>query len=147
MYEVRYIKDLDIPKFIYVRDMGNYNKLPRPYRTSNQHEFRRKFSNNIPSYIETRQIKFSKKEKTTDVTIMYFHDMAFALVFDSKWHLRGNDVVYDEPVKYIKIGCEHEMVELSKEVCTSRNIPWYGMYWHVFECSKCGLINAHDSSG
>ena len=49
---------------------------------------------------------------------------------------------------WIKEGdwCDHETRELSYETCKSRDIPHHGMCWHVYECTKCGMIRAYDSS-
>ena len=36
--------------------------------------------------------------------------------------------------------------ELNPDECRMRDISHFGRCWHVVECSKCGKVNAYDSS-
>jgi hypothetical protein len=147
MYEVRYLKQGTEPKFAYIKHMNmNEGRLPIPYSVTTVHEFRHQFSNWTPSYVEYRTITIRKTRMSAK--IFYFHDVAYAMVFDSKWHLnKEGKKVYNKPILYYKIGCEHDYKELSTEQCAERNLIHYGMCWHVYACDKCGMIEAQDSSG
>jgi hypothetical protein len=147
IYEVIYIKQGKEPRFKYIKYMNlGLNKLPVPYKTVNIHEFRFKFANYTPSYVEHRHVEI--KGRILSAKIFYFHDVAFAMVFDKSRHKnKDKKMVYDKPILYYRIGCEHKYKELSKEVCTKRNLVHFGTCWHVYECVTCGMIDTKDSSG
>ena len=50
-------------------------------------------------------------------------------------------------VRYFKFSqCEHNYVGLSYDECKQRGIYHAGRCYHVSVCSKCGYVNAVDSS-
>jgi len=130
------------PKWI--NDMGNHNKLPEPNKEVTVNEFIHKHSSYSPNNIEFRQIKMGERYQNTH--IYWFDDRGIAIVWPGKWTLKGNDIVYTEPIRYFRLGCEHKYKELSIDECKKRNINHEGRCWHVDECSVCGRIEAYDSS-
>ena len=119
-------------------------KLPIPYKTINVHEFRFMFANYVPSYVEHRHIDI--KGRILSAKIFYFHDVAYAMVFDKSNHKnKDKKMVYDRPIIYYRIGCEHFYRELSKEVCAKRNLVHFGASWHVSECNICGMIRTGET--
>lgn len=140
MYEVIYIKKGKEPKFQYVKHMNlNGERLPVPYRIATVHEFRKQFADCVPSHVEYRTIIIRKEHMSAK--IFYFSDCAYAMVFDLKSHMnKDNHLVYDKPILYYKIGCEHNYIELTKEQCFERNLIHFGLLWHVNLCKKCGMI-------
>lgn len=50
-------------------------------------------------------------------------------------------------LRYYAFGCDHSFEEISVTDCKARDISHYGMFCHVYECSKCGRLEQVDSSG
>jgi len=44
------------------------------------------------------------------------------------------------------LTCMHEYAEISQAQCKKRGIQHWGSCWHVYACTKCDRITAHDSS-
>ena len=124
--------------------MGNYNNLPTPNKEVTVDEFISTHAYYSPNNIEFRQIRFGERIQNTH--IYWFHDKAFAIAWPNRWTLKENKMIYTEPVRYYRIGCDHEFKELTRDECRARNIPHEGRCWHVVECPKCGQMDAYDSS-
>lgn len=139
-YEVRYIKNKNTPRFQYIKYMNiGEERLPVPYRKGTIHEFRTAFSDATPTHVEYRKIIIRKVKMSAK--IFYFHSEAFAMVFDGKSHMNKDEhLVYNKPILYYRIGCEHNYTELTTEQCTERNLVHLGSQCHVYLCGKCKII-------
>lgn len=140
----------------WVEDMGSFNSLPKPIRKSNFQEFLHVYKHAIP-HEEIRQVMGEDNKNIlkgqysyTPVKILWFRNVAFALTMPQNWHTdKSNgrcDIVYDDPIRFFRIGCEHEYRELSQKECKEQNIYHAGRCWHVNKCEKCSHIEAYDSS-
>lgn len=151
IYQLKIVKDFEKP--IYLTDFGQYNTFPNPWRPTHEHEFIHTHAIWIPKHVEYRQISMPDLNfHFKPCHIHYWHHMAIAVVFPQKWRCGDKkhnewNIVYEEPVLYFKIGCEHEIKELSVDECYKRGIKHFGHCWHVEECTKCGYLNEYDSSG
>lgn len=128
---------------------GHFNEMPKPWREATYHEYARQRGCCSPSYFESRNVLEQAEDGVTigNVTIEWFHNTGFAVRMPNKWHCEsGRGVVYDEPIRYFKIGCDHDNRELSQQECQKRGIKHMGRCWHVVECTKCGHIESYDSS-
>lgn len=51
-------------------------------------------------------------------------------------------------LRFFRLGCEHEYKEVSHEfACKELGVRTWGMFCHVYHCSKCGHHYSIDSSG
>ena len=144
----------------YVKSMGNYNNLPDPIRPSDIHEFLHVYGHSTPIEEEFRQIMGkdkdflggNKKYSYIPVKILWFGTQAFLMTMPMDWDIdRGESgkeskIVYHDLPRYFKVGCDHQFNELSQK--ESREIGVYhgGSCYHVIKCTKCGLVDAYDSS-
>lgn len=98
------------------------------------------FSSYNPEVIDYRQIlRVEGKPLPTmlPAKLLIYHDGTGVGIVCDYW---------GEKVTYYRFGCRHEYHELSYDDCCSRGIYHAGRCYHVSECSKCGHINAADSS-
>lgn len=139
-------KEVDIlDQFPYLQTLGDYHSLPLPWKVIPPEEFWDGYANYSPKYVEHRQVigqdlfKVIGRREITSVQIFYFHNAAYAILIPTR--------IYPEPV-FLRIGCDHANIrELSLEEFRKRNNCPQGNFWHVWECTDCGFIQAHDSSG
>jgi hypothetical protein len=138
------IEDKDFKKPDWIADLTSYNHMPTPFEPMTFDEFIHKTSNYSPRFSEFRQIKLN--ETYHNVHIDYYYDMGIATVYPNKWTTKDDAICFIEPVKYFRIGCKHEFVELFQDECEKRDIYHAGRCYHVSECKLCKLIDAYDSS-
>lgn len=123
------------------------NRLPKPYVEVQADDYYHFASIWTPEALEFDQVLIGNTIR--DVRIEWYHNCAFALVWPDKWRCGTNgepSIVYEEPIRYFRIGCQHELKELGVDECRRRGIDHFGRCWHVQECTKCGLIESYDSS-
>lgn len=120
--------------FCYITNKGNYNKLPEPYQESNLDAFWNHLFTWPIAATEFRQVALHGYFR--GVLIFYFHDCAFALVQPVKWHSTPDGIKWDEPVRVLRIGCEHDFEVTSLAMCLTH-----------YRCKKCGFEQTLDSSG
>lgn len=129
-----------------VKPERHHNHMPKPFVRceADVYYYARKLE--VPSFIEHRHIT---EDGIGGVVIEWFHACGFAIRFPNKWRSGpkgGPPIIYDEPVQYFRIGCDHEYQELSQRTCRERNLFHGGRCYHVNECTKCGHIWSYDSS-
>ena len=134
-----------------VAEHGHFNEMPKPWREATLNEYVRMRGCYSPQYFESRNVLQKTSDGVTigSVTIEWFHNVGFAVRMPNKWHCDQDEpggIVYDEPIRYFLIGCEHTNRELSVDECRERRIRHMGRCWHVVECTKCGHVEAYDSS-
>jgi hypothetical protein len=132
-------------------DRGHFNEMPSPWREASVSEYVRQRGCYSPAYFESRNVLQQTADGVTigNITIEWYHNVGFAIRMPNKWHYDRSEVgkiVYDEPIRYFRIGCEHDYTELSQAECRARGIQHMGHCWHVTECGKCGHIESYDSS-
>lgn len=133
-----------------VTELGHFNEMPKPWREATVNEYAHMRGCYSPQYFESRNaLEVIDGVTIGSITIEWFHNCGFAVRMPNKWHCDSNEpggIAYDEPIRYFKIGCDHENVELSQAECRERGIQHMGRCWHVVECTKCGHVEAYDSS-
>lgn len=147
-----------------VTDPGTHNLMPKPWRKMSEHAANHHFRMWMPHHIDLRQVHDLEDEEVGivpdtgsgwprlhNVYVHWFHDFGIGVRYPEKWHSGddgyGGSIIYDEPTTYYKIGCDHQMAELTREECGNRGIIHHGNCWHVTECTLCGWLNSYDSSG
>ena len=124
-----------------VTNYGNYNNLPTPLAAADAHDFLSKLFSYSPIATDRRQAVFDFDDgsypRTKSFIVYWFHDEAFAITYDYE----------SEEMLVIRIGCEHEYEELSRDTCAKRGIMHWGMNFHVYKCIHCEHILMQDSSG
>lgn len=131
---------------------GTYNVAPEGWREVTEAEFgRTRFFDYEPICREHRQLlrdqdgepldyrdlPNARVPRMIDAPLFWFSDeTGVAIWFDSA----------AQRVRYFAFGCRHDFVELGGKECWQRGVSHFGMCYHVYECSKCGHIEAHDSS-
>jgi len=133
---------------VWVDDIGDYNRMPRPYEQCSSDEYYQHAGTYHPQYVESRQVlDLVQNETFNNVTIEWYNDRAYVIRYPIEWHLdKNNKMVYDEPVRFYRVGCQHDYVELNSEECRSINVVHFGRCYHVERCSKCGKVRQFDSS-
>jgi hypothetical protein len=150
-------KEKIVKKFMkYLTSYGNYNEMPEPYHEIGLNEFLHRSSIGGFEFQEHRQISFPEPDEYRissymhKVRILWGYDRGIAIVYPGHWTCGkdafGYGIIYPNPVRFFHIGCDHEYHELSQEECGKRGINHFGMCWHVYECPKCGMRHADDSS-
>jgi hypothetical protein len=122
----------------------DFNKMPPGLRriTLRQLANDTLFFVHAPKFIESRQIsgvprEIWNKDYMLDGWLYHFHDGTGVLLHGD--HRAGGVIAF-------AFGCRHDKRELSREECASKGIPHEGACWHVYECARCGFVEAHDSS-
>lgn len=126
----------------WLQDFGDYNTMPKPFSEITVDEYIHK-KNSVVKYYERRQITHGNYGS---IHIEWFHDFGLAVKYPEKWKLENNKIIYKEPIKYYKIGCNHAFEELSYDECKEKGISHFGKCWHVYKCTICGTVNSQDSS-
>lgn len=121
--------------------LGNFNDAPYNWHEITEEEFAKSmFGSYTPMYIDYKQIidRDSPGRSMLPVKLFLMHDgTGFGMNFD----------YWGGKVRYFRFGCEHKYSELSAQECRERGISHFGKMYHVEECSKCGHIDAYDTSG
>lgn len=141
------IEDREFEKPGWITDMGNFNKMPKPFVEVEEDDYIYVASNSCLEFMEYRQVMDLEDNKLSMMRIEYFHNCAFAITRPSDWHLLNGKIKYKDRPRYFKIGCEHKYVELDQDECRKLNILHGGNCYHVYKCSECGHVYAIDSSG
>jgi hypothetical protein len=126
----------------WLKDFGNYNNMPKPFSEITVDEYIH-LKGNIVNYYEHRHISHGN---IGSIHIEWFYDFGLAVRYPTIWKPENNKIIYKEPIKYYKIGCNHSFVELSYNECKESSIPHFGRCWHVYKCTICGTVNSADSS-
>lgn len=124
---------------------GGYNDFPPGWAEISMKELVQAtpFSTYQPVYIEHRQMIRNKDEsplninKMVEASLYFYHDGTGIGIVCDYW---------GEKVTYYRFGCQHTYQEISTEECRKRGIYHGGRCYHVSVCTKCGQINAVDSS-
>jgi hypothetical protein len=96
-----------------VEELGSYNYMPKPFREAEWDEFYHHVNNYLPKFIEFRQVKDLPDLGFSSVYIYWQQMQGWAIRYPNKWHSRREDegpgysLIWDEPVRYYKIGCDH----------------------------------------
>jgi hypothetical protein len=96
----------------------------------------------MPRHIEYRQITGQthpdgRPAPVLQVTLYFAHDgTGVAMSFD----------YHGKRVRWFAFGCEHAWRTVGYDECRTRGIYHAGRCWNVSECTKCGHVNAVDSS-
>ena len=93
----------------WLQDFGNCNNMPKPFSEITVDEYIHK-KNNIVKYCEYRQITHGD---IGSIHVEWFDNFGLAVRYPEKWGIENNNIIYKEPIKYYKIGCNHSFVELS----------------------------------
>ena len=122
-------------------DGTTFNEAPHGWRKCSIKEF----SNSIyffydPDFTETRQIlrlaDGTETGRCIQARLYWFYDKTGVAIESDH---RGK-------ISYYLFGCTHDYKALSAFECRKRGIFHGGACFHVSECSKCGHVNAVDSS-
>jgi len=133
-------------QFSYLSKLGGHNDMPEPARECTQDEFYHVWKTESVLQEDYRSIVIDSGPMKT-VIILFFHDVAFAVVFPDQL-VRGSDKIqYHDKPRYFELGCDHDYRELGQKECKDRGIKHWGMCWHEWECKKCGQRKSYDSSG
>jgi hypothetical protein len=139
--------DVQIPKSV---TLGGFNDMPTPFRPISTDEYIHRSSSHSPQAILYRQIHLPEWKTMRQAYIDIYHTFCLARVYPGDW--QGNKtpgeyhIRYKEPMLYFYLGCEHKFKELSQQECRERKIMHGGMCNHVYECTICKTLEAHDSS-
>lgn len=132
---------------------GKGNTAPVGWRKITEKEFAQsKFFSYSPDHMEYRQLTRTQDGGPVAHQTTRYGDTHPVMVaahmfwfYDGTGVALGNDW-WGGTVQYYAFGCQHEYTELGAKECRERGITHWGRCWHVYECSKCGHIDAHDSS-
>ena len=123
------------------------NDFPKEWREISSEEFSKSiFFTYTPSFIEYRQMYDSTQPQVPMLSARLFHFHDGTGVAISADYCHPSTRHWEEKIHYYKFGCDHKYKELSKSESQGRDIPHYGMCWHVYECSTCGNLMSTDSS-
>ena len=128
------IKDSEFAQPDWIDNLGDYNRLPEPFRRCQAQEFYGAFHQGL-THLEYRQLYLDDGITLYSTQIFWFHDTAYAISTSSK----------EEP-QFFRIGCIHQWGELSQERCQELHVPHHGKCYHVYECSSCATLKTEDSS-
>lgn len=129
-----------------------YNSLPTPYKEISADEFWHKFSvygiGDRQAYDQVYITEEERNKRLTFVHIFWHHDCGIAVAAGPRpWHCRdektegpGFGIVYDAPIRYFRIGCDHKYKSTYKSKGPHD-------HWNEYTCEDCGAVNAYDSSG
>lgn len=122
----------------FAKKFGSGNDVPPNWHEVTEAEISRSLlSTYEPTHVEYRQILPPGESHYLGVNLMFMHDgTGFATHFD--YHGRR--------VRWFAFGCDHTYVELGYEAATARGLYHGGSCYHVYECTKCHNVTAHDSS-
>ena len=140
MYKLALVDEKIIAPWL--KDFGDYNTMPKPFSEITVDEYIHK-KNSVVNYCERRYITHGN---IGHIHVEWFSDFGLAVRYPEKWKFENNQIIYKEPIKYYKIGCNHSFVELSYDECKENDIRHFGRCWHVYKCTICGIMNAADSS-
>ena len=120
-----------------LKEFGNYNSLPKPYKILDQRDFYYQ-QNHLTVYeTEHRQIIDEQFGKQCRNTIIYWgFDNGLAIVFPNDWKIVDDHAEYKDLPTFLLIGCDHDYKQ-------SANL---GNCYNRYECTKCGFTKDVDSS-
>jgi hypothetical protein len=145
MYQLSYVPFDQIRFPPGVDKVGGFNDMPQPYRKITANRYIHLSHEHLPNYIVYRQIRLPEWKTYRSVYLEIYHRWVLARVLPDEWTLVDGEIEYTEPVLYYYIGCVHDFKELTPEQCRVKNIRHYGMSHHVYECSKCQMIDVNHS--
>lgn len=125
-----------------VEEYGSYNYMPKPCEQASEHEYIHSTAHYTPRFTEYRQVKDLPGFPFSTVRIYWYSGRGWAIRFPGKWHSRrpdegeGYSMVWEEPLSYFRIGCEHLM-----KVAERR-----GGHEERLLCEKCGYSYWIDTS-
>lgn len=115
----------------YLKDAGNFNKMPSPFISVTQEEFLRVICHDKILEVEKRQI-IQERNRCTQLLhtkIYYLSDRAYAIG-------QLNDNLHTHKYSYFRIGCAH----------TNPTVTKIGNCHTHWCCNDCGLETDLDSS-
>jgi hypothetical protein len=124
--------------------MNGFNEMPTPYRELGTHEYI-SLSKQIPSFVEYRQVPYIPNKPICEVYINWYRDFGIANVYPSNWKLENDEVIWERPIIYLYLGCNHKTEQLSYEEGKKLGIN-YQSHTHVYKCKLCGVVSVFDSS-
>ena len=118
---------------------GGYNDVPPGWRKISQKELvqRTHFRSYSPEFTEFRQMIVDPNKPMVDAHLQFYWDGTGVGIVSDYW--KGT-------VTFYAFGCDHDYREMGQDECRKHGIQHFGRCWHVSECTKCGNINAVDSS-
>lgn len=121
---------------------GSYNDPPPNFREVTAEEISQSdFFTYSPTFYFYRQINPDRllwDEK-------YFLSVRFFGMSDGTGYGIAHDY-WEKKIRWFRYGCEHKYREMSQAEARGRNIPHFGMCYHVYECESCKHVMAQDSS-
>lgn len=123
-----------------VEEFGSYNYMPKPFRLAEEHEYIHHTGHYTPRFTEYRQVKDLPDVGFRAVRIYWYRAQGWAVRFPDRWHSRrpdegeGYGIVYEDPIVYYKIGCDHKMDVVER----GRDVPGKSRNEERLECSRCG---------
>lgn len=123
---------------------GNVTEYPPGWKSITETEFARSvFFMYSPTKIETRTMchktdsEGTLRVRSQEGTLFYMpNGTGIAIV--GNWQ--------EGKIQYYSFGCQHVMRELTKDECTEKAIPHFGLSYHIDECTACGYRHSRDSS-
>jgi hypothetical protein len=131
--------------FPYLKNLGNHNSLPEPFREVDEHYYRHHVHLQCARVKQYRQIIMDKTFFPAD--IFFYSHYALAVMLPVEWKSddsTSGGIRYTKPIKYFHIGCNHQWdgqftPEEEKSLLKGQCI-------HNRKCSQCGMILVQDSS-
>lgn len=126
-------------------DQGNdYNTAPPGWEQISEQEFAASsfFRFSLIHY-ETREITCYADGESVGERIdakLFFTGEGEGFAMSMSRPTGGNPIV-----RYYRFGCKHRFERLTEQHCQERNIPHYGVGYHVRECALCKKIDVTDS--
>jgi hypothetical protein len=121
---------------------GGYNDFPPNWHPITEEDFSHSlFFSYAPVFRDTRQMlpsRAGKEGACVDAVLFFYHDGTGVGIERDYWAGKVNYYAFSV--------CEHQYREISQAECAKRGIFHGGNCYHVEVCSKCGHINAYDSS-
>lgn len=142
-----------LPKGVTEHESGNtHNYPPQPIREITEHEFWHLFSSyGVGRREDFRQVRelpghpLNGGTNLHNIHIFWYSDCAVAVCAPRLWRCgdekKGEpSIVYTEPARFYRVGCDHKWKETYKPKGTRD-------HWREETCELCGAENKYDCSG
>lgn len=138
---------------------NHYNHMPGPFREISWHDFVHKASIWSPQWQEFRQVRGLpgyEERALVAVRIGWYWFGGLGTVYPRKWRTAteqeraeplGPKIIWEEPIRYFLIGCEHDWRRMTAEEISSYGGRRVSQHDNFEVCTICGLNQYYDSSG
>lgn len=130
-----------------IEGYGGFNDMPPNAKEISREEFDKVLLHGSYLFerIDYRQVSLDKGRALYPCNLFIYHDGTG--VMHMSIYGPGKAGKYGHTSRYFKFAkCEHDMRGLSQAECREKGIYHGGRCYHVSQCTKCGYVNAYDSS-